>query len=134
MASIPEVNAKPVEVAQGSADDLGVMSINLKDVVKPQVGVQGQTQAAGTPNEAGLGGFMPLVVGENSVFFADVLANANFADWGNSSSGVIFAGSHRSRSEMPLGLKGAETIGGDQRQQEQEQANITRANSTTVCV
>ena len=41
MASMPQVNAKPAEVAQGSADDLGVMSINLKDVVKPQVGVQG---------------------------------------------------------------------------------------------
>jgi hypothetical protein len=48
LASIPQVNAKPVEVAQGSADDLGVMSISLKDVVKPQVGVQSQTQAAGT--------------------------------------------------------------------------------------
>ena len=86
LASMPQVSAKPAVVAQGSAEDLGVMSINLKDVVKPQVGVQGQTQAAGTPNQAGLGGFMPLVVGENSVFFADVLANANFADWGNSSS------------------------------------------------
>ena len=31
-----------------SADDLGVMSISLKDVVKPQVGFQSQTQAAGT--------------------------------------------------------------------------------------
>ena len=62
------------------------MSINLKDVVKPQVGAQGQTQAAGTPNEAGIGGFLPLVVGNNSVFFLDVLANANFADIGNSSS------------------------------------------------
>jgi len=86
LASMPQVSAKPAEVAQGSAEDLGVMSIRLKDVVKPQVGVQGQTQAAGTPNQAGLGGFMPLVVGENSVFFADVLANANFADLGNSSS------------------------------------------------
>ena len=86
LASMPQVSAKPAVVAQGNAEDLGVMSIRLKDVVKPQVGVQGQTQAAGTPNEAGIGGFMPLVVGENSVFFADVLANANFADWGNSSS------------------------------------------------
>ena len=86
LAAIPQVNAKPVEVAQGSADDLGVMSINLKDVVKPQVGVQGQTQAAGTPNQAGLGGFLPLVVGKSSVFFADVLANANFADFNNYSS------------------------------------------------
>ncbi|WP_010317144.1 hypothetical protein [Synechococcus sp. CB0205] len=86
LASMPQVSAKPIEVAQGSAEDLGVMSISLKDVIKPQVGVQGQTQAAGTPNEAGLGGFLPLVVGKNSVFFADVLANANFADINNSSS------------------------------------------------
>ena len=62
------------------------MSIQLKDVVKPQVGIQGQNQAAGTPNQAGLGGFLPLVVGSNSVFFADVLANANFADINHSSS------------------------------------------------
>ena len=61
------------------------MSIQLKDVVKPQVGIQGQNQAAGTPNQAGLGGFLPLVVGSNSVFFADVLANANFADINHSS-------------------------------------------------
>jgi len=86
LASLPAVSAKPAQVAQGSASDLGVMSINLKDVVKPQVGVQAQTQAAGTPNQAGLGGFLPLVVGTNSVFFADFLANANFSDWGNSSS------------------------------------------------
>ncbi|QVV68805.1 carbamoyl-phosphate synthase L chain [Synechococcus sp. LA31] len=86
LASIPQANAKPIEVAQGSADDLGVMSISLKDVVKPQVGVQGQTQAAGTPNEAGIGGFLPLVVGDNSVFFADVQANVNFADINNYSS------------------------------------------------
>ena len=50
-ASLPAVDAKPIEVAQGSAEDLGVMSINLKDLVKPQVGVQGQTQAAGTPTK-----------------------------------------------------------------------------------
>ena len=86
LASIPQVNAKPAELAQGSAGDLDVMSISLKDVVKPQVGVQGQTQAAGTPNQLGLGGFLPLVVGKNSVLFADVQANANFADINNYSS------------------------------------------------
>ena len=80
IASLPAVSAKPAQVAQGSASDLGVMSIQLKDIVKPQVGIQAQTQAAGTPNQAGLGGFLPLVVGSNSVFFADVLANANFSD------------------------------------------------------
>ena len=86
IASLPAVSAKPSQIAQGTAKDLGVMSIQLKDIVKPQVGIQGQTQAAGTPNQAGLGGFLPLVVGSNSVFFADVLANANFADINNSSS------------------------------------------------
>ena len=55
LASIPQANAKPAVVAQGSAEDLGVMSISLKDIVKPQVGVQAQTQAAGTPNQAGIG-------------------------------------------------------------------------------
>ena len=59
LASIPQVNAKPVELAQGSASDLGVMSIQLKDIVKPQVGIQGQTQAAGTPNQPGRSGWLP---------------------------------------------------------------------------
>ena len=70
----------------GSADDLGVMSISLKDVVKPTIGFQGALQGAGTPNLAGIGGFLPLSVGENSVFFADVQANANVADYDNYSS------------------------------------------------
>ena len=70
----------------GSADDLGVMSISLKDLVKPTLGFQGALQGAGTPNKAGIGGFLPLAVGENSVFFADVLLNANFADYGGNSS------------------------------------------------
>lgn len=65
------------------------MSISLKDVVKPRVGFQDQTQAAGTPNQAAIGGFLPLVVGTDSVFFADVLANANFADIKGQSSIVI---------------------------------------------
>ena len=87
MASAMAVATLPAKAdAHGSAGDLGVMSIQLKDIVKPEVGIQGQTQAAGTPNQAGLGGFLPLVVGKNSVFFADVLANANFADINNSSS------------------------------------------------
>jgi hypothetical protein len=70
----------------GSADDLGVMSISLKDLVKPTLGFQGALQGAGTPNQAGIGGFLPLAVGEISVFFADVLLNANFADYGGNSS------------------------------------------------
>ena len=61
----------------GSDDDLGVMSISLKDVVKPTIGFQGALQGAGTPNQAGIGGFLPIAVGENSVFFAHELANAS---------------------------------------------------------
>ena len=87
LASAISVAALPA-IAQedGNADDLGVMSISLKDVVKPTIGFQGALQGAGTPNQAGIGGFLPISVGENSVFFADVLANVNFADYGNDSS------------------------------------------------
>ena len=83
---MPAANANPSTAGQATAKDLGVMSVSLKDVVKAQVGFQGKTQAAGTPNEAGIGAFLPIAVGKNSVFFLDVLANANFSDWGNSSS------------------------------------------------
>jgi hypothetical protein len=71
---------------EGSAEDLGVMSISLADVVKPTIGFQGALQGAGTPNQAGIGGFLPLSVGENSVWFLDALVNANFADRKNYSS------------------------------------------------
>ena len=81
IASLPAIAQE-----NGSAEDLGVMSISLKDVVKPTIGFQGALQGAGTPNQAGIGGFLPLSVGENSVFFADVLANVNFADFNNYSS------------------------------------------------
>ena len=62
------------------------MSINLKDVVKPVLGFQGALQLAETPNQAGIGEFLPLFVGENSVWFLDALANANFADYESYSS------------------------------------------------
>ena len=41
----------------GGADDLGVMEINLKDTVKFNWGFQGALQGAGTPNQAGIGGY-----------------------------------------------------------------------------
>jgi hypothetical protein len=44
------------------------------------IGFQGALQGAGTPNQAGIGGFLPLSVGENSVWFLDALVNVNFAD------------------------------------------------------
>jgi hypothetical protein len=81
VASLPAIAQE-----DGSAEDLGVMSISLKDVVKPTLGFQGALQGAGTPNQAGIGGFLPFSVGENSVWFLDVLANANFADYENYSS------------------------------------------------
>ena len=40
-ASLPEASAEPTAIDQGSASDLGVMSIQLKDIVKPQLGIQG---------------------------------------------------------------------------------------------
>ena len=86
VAVAPLLVAQVPVSAEGVADDLGVMSISLKDVMKPKLGIQGQTQGAGTPNQAGIGGFLPLVVGENSTFFADVLANANFGDYSDFSS------------------------------------------------
>ena len=64
----------------GSAEDLGVMEINLKDAVRFNWGFQGALQGAGTPNQAGIGAFFPIAVGENSVWFIDALANANFSD------------------------------------------------------
>ena len=71
----------PTNAQDGSAEDLGdVMSISLKDVVKPTIGFQGALQGAGTPNQAGIGGFLPLSVGENSVWFLDALVNAHFGD------------------------------------------------------
>ena len=71
---------------EGSAEDLGVMSISLADVVKPTIGFQGSLQGAGTPNQAGIGGFLPLSVGENSVWYLDALVNVSFADRDGESS------------------------------------------------
>ena len=90
LASIPfgAAKAEDTKLAQApaTAKDLGVMDINLKDAVKFNYGFQGALQGAGTPNEAGLGAFIPLKVSKNSVAFVDVLVNANFNDYGNYSS------------------------------------------------
>ena len=88
LASIPLGirTATAQEAKTGNAADLGVMSISLKDAIKPNFGFQGALQGAGTPNQAGIGGFLPLVTGENSVFFLDAQANVNFADYNNYSS------------------------------------------------
>ena len=65
--------------AQGnSASEPIEREVNLKEVVKFNWGFQGATQGAGTPNQAGLGFFLPMMVSDNGVLFLDVLANANF--------------------------------------------------------
>ena len=77
----------PLRAENGTAENLGdLMSISLKDVVKPTIGFQGALQGAGTPNQAGIGGFLPFSVGEKSVWFLDALANVNFADRAGESS------------------------------------------------
>ena len=90
LASLPfglrPVAAQEAKTTQGTAADLGVMSISLKDAIQPNFGFQGALQGAGTPNQAGIGGFLPLAIGDNSVFFLDAQANANFADFNEYSS------------------------------------------------
>ena len=81
----PAPAAEP-EAASTEAADLGVMGVNLRDAVKFNWGFQGALQGAGTPNEAGIGAFIPLKVGDNSVFFLDTLANVNFSDFSDYSS------------------------------------------------
>ncbi len=84
--AITPAGAEEANVAQGTSADLGVMELSLKDAVQFNWGFQGQTQGAGTPNEIGIGAFLPLAVGTNSVFFLDALANVNLPDIGNFSS------------------------------------------------
>ena len=61
VASVIAIAPLPTRAEDGSAEDLGdVMSISLKDVVKPTIGFQGALQGAGTPNQAGVVGFLPL--------------------------------------------------------------------------
>ena len=104
-STLPSVNAEPV-VDQGSAEDLGVMSISLKEIVKPQVGIQARSQGAGTPSMAGIGAFLPLFKTKNSVLFADIQGNVNFPDVGEISSVVntTISGSAISSSSR-LGLR-----------------------------
>lgn len=90
LASIPfgisPAAAQEPKAESTEAADLGVMGVNLKDAVKLNYGFQGALQGAGTPNEAGLGAFIPIKVSKNSVSYVDVLVNANFNDYGNYSS------------------------------------------------
>ena len=71
----PPIQPVAAQKENGNPAALGVMSISLKDVVKPTIGFQGAHQGAGTPNHAGIGAFLPIAVGENSVWFIDALVN-----------------------------------------------------------
>jgi hypothetical protein len=90
LASIPfgisPAAAQDPEAPSTEAADLGVMGVNLRDAVKFNYGFQGALQGAGTPNQAGIGAFIPLHVGSNNVAFVDVLVNANFSDYSGYSS------------------------------------------------
>ena len=71
----------PIKAQDVTAEALGdVMSFSIDDVVKPTIGFQGALQGASTPNQAGIGGFLPLSVGDNSVWYLDALVNATFGD------------------------------------------------------
>jgi hypothetical protein len=81
LASVLAITPLPSTAQDGSAEDLGdVMSISLKDVIKPSFGVQGALQGAGTPNFAGIGAFFPFTVSNKSFWYLDVMANYDFAD------------------------------------------------------
>ena len=90
LASLPfgisPAAAQDPEAPSTEAADLGVMGVNLRDAVKFNYGFQGALQGAGTPNQAGIGAFIPLHIGSNSVAFVDVLVNANFSDYSGYSS------------------------------------------------
>ena len=82
---------------------LPLLEVNLKDVVKPTWGFQGALQGAGTPNAIGIGAFLPLVYGPNSIMLLDVQANYNFADSaGNSSltAAELFGGTIATSSRL----------------------------------
>ncbi|KZR70020.1 hypothetical protein PMIT1313_00666 [Prochlorococcus marinus str. MIT 1313] len=64
----------------GSAADLGVMEINLKDAVQHKWRFEGALQGAGTPNLVGLGFFSPIAKTEKSFLYIDGIVNANFSD------------------------------------------------------
>ena len=89
LASAFAVAALPSKAAgHGSASDLGETTIQLKDIVKPQVGIQARSQGAGTPNMAGIGAFLPFLKTKNILLFADIQGNVNFPDVGEISSVV----------------------------------------------
>ena len=101
----------------GNRVDLGVMGESLKDAIQTNFGSQGALQGAGTPNKAVIGDFLPLVTGDNSVFFLDAQANVKHRDvrvhdlgnftCGGCGFGETGVGSLAPDPEQPIGYKGA---------------------------
>ncbi len=96
------VAAQVARDPNGEAANLGTEKISPTEPVSFNYGVQGALQAAGTPNQAGIGAFIPLSVRSDGVAYLDVLVNANFGDYANYSSivnttvaGTTFATSTR---------------------------------------
>ena len=84
VSAIPLASLPAIAQEDGSADDLGVMSISLGRGQAPSR-LSGRT-ARSRHSESGRHWWVsPLSVGENSVWFFD-FANVNFADYGNYSS------------------------------------------------
>ena len=81
LSSLPASRADQPTPAQ-----LKLLQLDLKDAVKPTWGFQSQLQGAGTPNSLGIGAFLPIAYGRNSITFFDVLANYNLGDRTNYSS------------------------------------------------
>ena len=92
-----------VRADQPSPTQLKLLELNLRDAVKPTWGFQSQLQGAGTPNSFGVGAFLPIAYGKNSITFLDVLANYNLADRTNFSSiaaADIFGGTISTSSRL----------------------------------
>ena len=85
-AFIAEIPAVAEEIRTDQESYLS--QANLTDRIKTKIGIQARSQAAGTPNQAGIGGFVPLYTTANSVLFADIQGNVNFPDVGDISSVV----------------------------------------------
>ena len=73
------------DTGTGPLEESNALERSLKNDVRFRWDIQGQTQGAGTPNQAGVDFFIPLSVNEQSVWFVDTQFNANFGDFDGSS-------------------------------------------------
>tara|TARA_B100001057_G_C22786066_1_gene925614 strand:+ start:264 stop:1301 length:1038 start_codon:yes stop_codon:yes gene_type:complete len=81
LASVVAIAPPPLK-AQDNAEILGdAMSINLKDVVKFNWGLQGALQDAGVTNRIGMGFFYPFYTKPNQTWFLDSRFDLNLGDY-----------------------------------------------------